>query len=66
MQGGLLLGVGLVFNGRVRVRHGQNRTHQEQESGPDEPSGTTGHSRLYHRVRHVEGVHSNLVCVCRL
>lgn len=40
--------------GRIRIRHGQNCTHQEQESGPDEPCGAAGHRRLHHWVRAAE------------
>ena len=41
--------------GRIRIRHGQNSAHQEQESGADEPIGPAGHHSLRYWVRAMGG-----------
>ena len=43
-------GVRLASLRSIRVRHSQDRAHQEQEGGTDEQTNPAGHCRLHHRV----------------
>ena len=60
VQRGLHMGLDEVRHDGVRVRHGQDRAHQEQESGSHESHRTTRHHWLHDRVRLVA-----IVVLCR-